>query len=393
MGGSFRSCGSTPADQRGALLLVLHHLAIDTVSWQILLPDLAAAWQAAQAGRDPRPDPVPTALARWANLVNAAAHDPVWAAQLPGWTRILSGPDPLLGSRPLDPARDVAGTALKLVRSMPGTLARLQGPLQASVNELLLCALALTVGEWRRRRDGLDESGLLADVEGHGREVSVADVDLSRTVGWLTSLYPVRIDPGRAPWPEVKSGAPIIGTVLRRVLQSLRDTPGNGIGYGLLRYLNPRTGSVLAALPAPQLGFNYLGRSAAADGSAVGGTSALDNTAGLADWAARTDLPRPAARDPELPLTHALQVTARIEDRKDESRLFVTWSWASGLLTHAQVAELADLWQEAVDGLCAHAGRPDAGRPDAGGRIRPGIFLDLDQDEIDDLEASLGSAR
>ena len=93
-------------------------------------------------------------------------------------------------------------------------------------------------------------------------------VDLTRTVGWFTSLYPVRLDPGLLDLEEALSGGPALGRALKTIKEQLRAVPGKGLGYGLLRYLNDETAAELAGAPAPQLGFNYLGRFAAgADGA------------------------------------------------------------------------------------------------------------------------------
>ncbi len=367
-------CGSS---QPGALLLVLHHLAVDGVSWRILLPDLAAAWQSATDGVAPALDPVPASLAGWSRRMTAAALDQARAAQLPRWSKMLSEPDPLLGRRPLDPRRDTAGNAASLSRKLSVAqtvplLTHVPSLFQAGVNDVLLAALALAVSEWRRRRGVPTTSGLLVNVEGHGREAGITDLDLSRTVGWFTSLYPVRLHPGDTRWPEVAAGGPAVGTVLRHVKERLRELPDNGAGYGLLRYLNPETGAVLARLGRPQIAFNYLGR------FATGAMTAA------ADWKSCADLAGPVARDARQPLAHALEINAVSTDQADGPRLSVTWSWPATLLPETDVAELADLWVEALDGLTAHAGRPDAG-----GHTPSDLFLALDQDEIDDLEAEL----
>src|SRR5260370_16753927 len=84
-------------------------------------------------------------------------------------------------------------------------------------------------------------------------------MDLSRTVGWLTSAHPVRLDTGAGEAAGVRAGGPAAGRVVKRIKEQLRAVPGDGLGYGLLRHLNPDTGPALAALPGAQIGFNYLG--------------------------------------------------------------------------------------------------------------------------------------
>ena len=83
------------------------------------------------------------------------------------------------------------------------------------------------------------EHAVLLDLEGHGREEIFADVDLSRTVGWFTSLFPVRLDPGALDLDEALAGGAALGRALKLIKEQLRALPDNGLGYGLLRYLNP----------------------------------------------------------------------------------------------------------------------------------------------------------
>ena len=97
------------------------------------------------------------------------------------------------------------------------------------------------------------------------------DIDLTRTVGWFTSLYPVRLDPGPLDLEEALSAGAPLGRALKTIKEQLRAVPGKGLGYGLLRYLNAETAAKLAGLPAPQLGFNYLGRFAGGGADATVG--------------------------------------------------------------------------------------------------------------------------
>ncbi|WP_033018482.1 condensation domain-containing protein, partial [Streptomyces rimosus] len=123
---------------------------------------------------------------------------------------------------------------------------------RAGVNDVLLTALALAVVRWRGAG-----SGLVLDLEGHGREEQVvAGADLSRTVGWFTSLFPVRLDLEGVDVEDAFRGGAAAGVALKRVKEQLRAIPDHGIGYGLLRHLNPETEEALASAPAPQIGFN-----------------------------------------------------------------------------------------------------------------------------------------
>ena len=113
------------------------------------------------------------------------------------------------------------------------------------INDVLLTGLVLAVADWCRRRGrgaGQASHAVLLDLEGHGREEIFADVDLSRTVGWFTSLFPVRLDPGALDLDEALAGGPALGRALKLIKEQLRALPDHGLGYGLLRYLNRADG-------------------------------------------------------------------------------------------------------------------------------------------------------
>jgi amino acid adenylation domain-containing protein/non-ribosomal peptide synthase protein (TIGR01720 family) len=358
----------------GDLLLVVHHLAVDGVSWRILLPDLAQAWHALAAGREPELDPVWTSWRRWSHLLHDAAHDPARADQLPYWTAVLDGPDPQLGARPLDPARDTVGTArtaevaLTVEETAP-LLTEVPAAFHAGVDDVLLTALALAVGRWRERRGRGAETSVLLQVEGHGREDVVPDVELSRTVGWFTGVHPVRLDPGRVGWPELLAGGPAAGTALKRVKEQLRELPEKGVGYGLLRHLNADTAGKLAGLGAPQVAFNYLGR---VDTAAPGGDRL---------WLPAPGFTAPVGHD-DLPFVHAIEVTAVTEDTPDGPRLAATLAWPADLLADTEADDLGTAWRQALRGLVEHV------RGAAAGGLTPSDvdLVPLSQDELDLLE-------
>src|SRR5439155_482984 len=138
----------------------------------------------------------------------------------------------------------------------------------AGIDDVLLAGLLGAVCEWRRRRER-PAGGLNVELEGHGRIPAADDLDLSRTVGWFTAQHPVRLDVGTLDFADVLAGGPEAGRLLGGVKDQLRAVPGDGLGYGLLRRLNPDTAPILADLPGPQLGFNYLGRFPATGGAAA----------------------------------------------------------------------------------------------------------------------------
>lgn len=210
---------------------------------------------------------------------------------------------------------------------------------------------ALTAAAVQRRGSG---SSLVVHLEGHGREAISAPVDVSGTVGWFTTQYPVRLDLGAA--SVVPGGRP--GEALKCVKEQLLAVPSGGLGWGLLRYLHPETGPALAALPAPDVRFNYLGRFAASD--AAGG---------------RLLEPGPDA----VPLAHTLEVDVLAREENGEPVLEASFSYPSGVFTEDGMRALAGAWSEALRVLADHCG------PDGAAVHAPSDFplVDLTGDQLE----------
>ncbi|MDG4765799.1 amino acid adenylation domain-containing protein [Solwaraspora sp. WMMD406] len=369
----------------GELLLVVHHLCVDAVSWPILVADLAAAWRAVRAG-SPTSLPIPrTGPRRWAARLVELATDPVVVAETAGWVELLDPPgstsdatatsDATLGCAALT-VEHTQATLRHLRRVAPSDIAApiqvdLPTRLRCGVDEIVLTTTAFALARWRQENTGGRNSAVLLDIERHGRD-AIDDVDLSRTVGWFTTLAPARLDPGR--W---RPGATVSG--LLRVTEQVRALPSRGLGFGLLRYLNPATATELAALPRPELVVNHLGRYT---------DSAPDRT----EWRLLpTDGPLVAAADPRLPLAHALELTTALVDGPAGPRLVVTWSWAGGLFRPAQIERLADLWDDCLAVLVVDASQREtlaAPTPDPPAARPPDPpLVDLPPDELNRLLA------
>nr|WP_009948742.1 non-ribosomal peptide synthetase [Saccharopolyspora erythraea] len=346
----------------GRLLVVVHHLAVDGVSWRVLLPDLAIAWHTAGEGLEP----VRTSLRRWAQRLAEEAVRPERVRELELWKGVLGEP----GARPR-PGTEAGELEITIpVEDTRALLTTVPARFHAGVDDVLLVALAVAVLHVRGE-DGDRRSDVVVDVESHGRE-PVVDGDLSRTVGWFTNLHPVRLDPGAVDTGELLAATAALGQVVKQLKEQLREIPDNGIGYGLLRHLNPGTGAELAAYQVPEIGFNYLGR--------------FQGGGDQHDFATTDDLPVPSGRDPRMPLPHAVEVNAVTEDTAEGPRLSATWSWAASLVERGHVERLSRTWAEALRALVVHVEDPDAG-----GHTPSDLSLDtLSQDEIDELEAELG---
>jgi len=361
------------AQRPGRLLLSIHHLAVDGVSWRILVPELAAAWAAIARGEVPALTARGTSFRRWSQRLELRAQDAACVGELSFWSEQLSAPSLSLVDGSLDPARDTMGTAGRLTLTLPvaltqALLTRVPAAFHCGIQHVLLTGLALAIAQWCRRRGRGGGAGVVVDVEGHGREEVWSDIDLSRTVGWFTSLYPVRLDVGGVDVEEALGGGAALGRALKRIKEQLRAVPGNGLGYGLLRYLNARTALQLGGFAAPQIGFNYLGRFA----------GPVD-----ADWGRAAEAVRLGdGGDAAMPLAHCLEVNALTLDGAQGGELTAHWSWAAALVTEAEVRDLAQRWFLALEGLVGHA--QAAG---AGGRSPSDLpLVALTQGEIERLE-------
>ncbi|MFC6019995.1 condensation domain-containing protein, partial [Plantactinospora solaniradicis] len=230
------------------------------------------------------------------------------------------------------------------------------------------------VTEWRRRQGQDGGGGLLVDLEGHGRIPLADGVELSRTVGWFTNSYPVRLDPGAVNFTEVRAGGPAAGRAIKRIKELLRAVPGDGLGYGLLRYLNPDTAPQLANLPTPQIGFNYLGRFA----SGGAGQTAVQ------DWTP-TGAAATGGPGESLPVMHALEAMGLVHDLPDGPQLALTLAWSEQLLTESTVRTLLDGWAAMLTGLAKHTSGSDSG----GHTPSDFALIAIDQKQIDELETDL----
>src|SRR5262249_31403367 len=155
--------------------------------------------------------------------------------ELSFWSEQLSAPSLSLVDGSLDPARDTMGTAGRLTLTLPVALAQAlltRGPaaFHCGIQHVLVTGRGLAVSRGGGGRGG--GAGVVVDVEGHGREEVWSDIDLSRTVGWFTSLYPVRLDVGGLDVEEALGGGAALGRALKRIKEQLRAVPGNGLGYG-----------------------------------------------------------------------------------------------------------------------------------------------------------------
>ncbi|KUM73486.1 non-ribosomal peptide synthetase [Streptomyces curacoi] len=350
----------------GRLLLVAHHLVVDGVSWRIIASDLAEAWR---SGR-----PLPrsgTSFRTWSRLLVEEASKPERVRELAWWTGKLERSRPFL-ERDLGTAGSLRERTLALPDEVTAPLlTSVPAAYHAAVPDVLLTALALAAAAWRERRSEPTGRSLLVGLEGHGRAEDIAEgVDLSATVGWFTTFHPVGIDSGPLDLDEALSGGPAAGTALKRIKEQLRAVPDHGLGYGLLRHLNPDTAPALEKLPQPQLLFNYLGRFTASD--------AAGEPWELAPEAPMLRVPPERGR----PAAFGLEINAVAVEEAGGLRLHVSAFWPDGFLTESEAGDLLGLWERALRGFARHAEASPAGG------LTPSDLplVELTQEDIDDFE-------
>jgi amino acid adenylation domain-containing protein/non-ribosomal peptide synthase protein (TIGR01720 family) len=356
----------------GRLLLTIHHLAVDGVSWRILLPDLTAAYAAIAAGSSPALEPSLVSFRGWAERLNREAVNPERVRELFFWTGMLKDAQELVPGQQLVRSRDTVRNAHQIALTLSPKvtaplLNRVAGAFHARINDVLLTGLVLSILKWRKNSG--DGTSVLIDMEGHGRESIFDGIDLSRTVGFFTTIFPVHLDPGNLDLEEAWTGGEALGRALKSIKEQLRSIPDNGIGYGLLRYLNPETAPVLSRLPKSQIDFNYLGRFPVAE---------------TADWTPSESFS--GGLDPEMAFHHPLQVDSMVLERAAGPELTAVWAWMPGIFSEKDVRLLADGWFHMLEALVQHSEQSGAGG------LSPSDvpLVALSQSEIDRLESEHG---
>ncbi|MFA0813679.1 amino acid adenylation domain-containing protein [Microbulbifer epialgicus] len=210
------------------------------------------------------------------------------------------------------------------------------------INDVLLTAFALAVMDWRRHCGLGDHRLVRLELEGHGREAVVDGADLTRTVGWFTSQFPLQLDLHQVDVDAAMRGGVELERALKTIKEQLRQLPDQGVGYGLLRYLDEESVDVLGRAPVPQIGFNYLGR------FAVG-----DSAESSKSWGMAREPVAGADSEGERALVHALALNATTEDATGGPSLHAQWSWGAELLDEASLRDLAQRWFAVLRRLAA----------------------------------------
>ncbi|MCI0912462.1 non-ribosomal peptide synthetase [Pseudomonas putida] len=345
------------SDGQGAqrLLLAVHHLVVDGVSWRVLLEDLQALYRGQPLAAKTH------AMADWAaRLASYAGSDSLrdelgwWQDQLGHVRHELPCDHPQGGN--LHRHADTLAIALDVEQTRQ-LLQQAPAAYHTQVNDLLLTALARTLCHWT----GDDE--VLVQLEGHGRDGLFEDMDLTRSVGWFTSAYPLRLNPQAGNDDRARA------TSIKRIKEQLREVPHKGQGFGVLRYLADDAGRErMAALPQARITFNYLGQ--------------FDQQFDSAALFQPLDAPAGLAHDLDAPLPNWLSVDGQVYG----GALQLRWTYSRERFDQQTIARLADAYRHELLALVGHC------LAEGTGSFTPSDFplAHLTQEQIDALPVPAG---
>ncbi len=345
-------------DNPGRLLIAVNHLAIDGISWRILLEDLYNAYTQLGQKQDVQLPPKTTSFKQWSERLSAYANSDELKNELDYWQNIQNqSPAPIPVDSKNGSNLEKDSETIKVSLTEDETKALLQdvpSVYGTEINDVLLTAVAMSFTHWT------ESPTLRVDLEGHGREDLFDDVDISRTVGWFTSLFPVVLKLEN----EDKTGEAI-----KSVKEQLHRIPNKGIGFGLLRYLSEdeKIRASLSAGDSADVSFNYLGQF----------DQVVDETMPFGPAKESAGLERSLVN----PRSHSISINGSILGGK----LQITWMFSRDMYKNETIQRVADDFIQQLRDIITHCQSPDAGG------YTPSDFADVElkQDELDELMAEI----
>ncbi len=313
------------------LFVTIHHMVVDGVSWRILLEDFETAYQQLEEGKEIAFQEKTDSFKRWARELSEYAENYHLLSQVPYWTAVegMAAPPIPVDTEIGDRARKFGETDIIPIqlsgKETLRLLTKVNWAYNTEINDILLAALALTFRQWA----GLEK--VLVNLEAHGREDVIKNIDINRTVGWFTTQYPVLLD---VP-PEED-----ISFIIKGVKETLRRVPYKGIGHGILKYLTPQKSvENLHFKHVPEIVFNYLGR--------FGGErfTVIDELSGLTDLISIKD-----SFSPDFEMSHKID----IEGVTDGDILKLFFFYHPGEYKKDTVQKLAEMYKSNLLKIIGH---------------------------------------
>ncbi|GAB17605.1 putative non-ribosomal peptide synthetase [Gordonia effusa NBRC 100432] len=342
----------------GRLLLVIHHLVVDGVSWRIITENLREAWESPLAQQIDE-----TSMRSWSTNVARLASDPAITQSLADWDRIAATPDPVLGTRAFDPLTDTVDTVAEVTAEIAAgdteyLMTAVATAFGAGFLDVQLAALTVAVNRFRAGK-GQATGRVAVTMERHGRAESLfAGAQLANTVGWFTTAYPAALGADGAGVVDVESSLALV----KEQSIAVRDS---GIAWGLLRWLNPETRRTLESHTAPQISFNYMGRFAKAGAGEPDPWDAAPEFGYLGGHANPT-APAPALLDVN---------TVTIVDGA-AAQLRASFRFPVGAIAEAEVRTLVEYWRDALADLVKAVRADDRRRLTPSDVLAAGVDLD-----------------
>jgi amino acid adenylation domain-containing protein/non-ribosomal peptide synthase protein (TIGR01720 family) len=342
-------------EEEARLLLVIHHLAVDGVSWRILLEDVASACEQVAGQDEIRLGAKTTSYKEWAERLTEYARGDEVKEQREYWREVERRArqvkrlpvDHEGGENTLSGARAVEVSLTR--EETTALLSEVPAVYRTEINEVLLTALVRAVGSWTGERR------VLVELEGHGREDIGEGVDVTRTVGWFTTIYPMVLEVG---------GEAGVGEALKSVKEQVRGVPGRGLGWGLLRWMSPAAEEMKVEA---ELSFNYLGQ-----------FNQLFSDSSPFSLAAESAGPE---RSPRSRRSYLLDITGSVFD----GQLRMSWTYDTDTHRRETIEQVARSYMDTLRDLIAHCRSPQAGG------FTPSDFskMKFSQAELDELVADL----
>ncbi|MCC5616019.1 amino acid adenylation domain-containing protein [Nostoc sp. CHAB 5836] len=348
-------------NQAKRLLWIIHHLVVDGVSWRILIEDFQTAYQQISQGKAIKLPPKTTSYKEWSSCLQKYAQSSALLSELEFWLTtqnrtVSSIPIDFRGGNNIEETASIVSVSLSTEETQ-SLLQQVPAAYRTQINDVLLTALTQTFHQWT------GETSLLIDLEGHGREEIFEDVDLSRTVGWFTSIFPVHLN---------LENTNDLGKALKSIKEQIRAIPNQGIGYGLLRYINENKEiSEKLSLSKAEVIFNYLGQF----DQVLPESSLFSLVQGLSG----------SSHSLRSKRTHLLEINGGIY----QGQLEMSWTYSNQLHQQSTIEALAQRFIEALRSLIAHCQSYDAGG------FTPSDFAEFkqsqwDQTDLDAITAAMG---
>jgi amino acid adenylation domain-containing protein/non-ribosomal peptide synthase protein (TIGR01720 family) len=317
------------------LLFVIHHLVVDGVSWRILLEDFTTAYKQVSCGETIKLTPKTTSFQSWTNRLIEYSESEAITAEINYWlakerSQMLPLPVDYPGDGEINTVASSAKVSVSLSEEQTRALLQeVQAAYNTQINDVLLTAFVQSLQLWT------NSSTVLVDLEGHGREELFADVNLSRTIGWFTTLFPVHLQLEKVNNP---------GEALKSVKEQLRCLPQRGIGYGILKYMsqNKAIRQQLEAFPQPEIIFNYLGQ--------------FDQMLTTSPFLKLAKESKGAEHSPHKKRSHLLEISALIAS----GQLQVDWTYCQKIHQRSTVEHLARNFIDTLICLITHCTYKDA---------------------------------